>query len=82
MKKPKPQKLAETISDRKRRRTYKVCNKCQQSKPLTEFGIYYGNTCRSADGFRTECKQCRNKTETERLRAKRERIRNAKIQAA
>lgn len=75
----KPPKLAETISERKRSRIKKLCNKCQQEKPLTEFSKYYGKTCRSTDGFRTECKQCRNETERLRLRAKRERIRNANI---
>ena len=78
----KQPKLAETISDRKMRRTKKVCNECQQNKPLTEFSKYIGNTCRSLDGFRTVCKKCRNAKEAARLRAKRERIKNAKIQTA
>lgn len=78
----KQPKLAETISDRKMKRVKKICNKCQIEKPLTEFSKYIGNTCRSRDGFRTECKKCRNTQEAERLRAKRERIKNAKIQTA
>jgi len=71
MKKPKPKKLAETITPRQLTILKKVCNVCEKEKPLAEFSKYIGKSCRSADGFRTTCKSCRSKREAERLRVKR-----------
>lgn len=76
MKKPKPKKLAETITQRQLSILKKVCNVCEKEKPLAEFSKYIGKSCRSADGFRTTCKSCRSKREAERLRVKREKLRN------
>ena len=36
----------------------KVCNKCGVSKPKTE--MYFGRSRNTKDGWRAECKECRN----------------------
>ena len=38
---------------------YKYCRGCRDTKPLDAFGL----DRRSADGFRTRCKACRNRGE-------------------
>lgn len=43
----------------------KRCSNCGLHKPLDEFHVYVGKTARSKDGYRTECKKCRNKKRLE-----------------
>ena len=38
----------------------KRCSSCGLHKPLSEFHTYTGATARSKDGYRSECKKCRN----------------------
>ncbi len=38
----------------------KRCSNCGLHKPLSEFHAYTGRTARSKDGYRNECKKCRN----------------------
>ncbi|UHS64811.1 hypothetical protein P9600_gp30 [Escherichia phage vB_EcoD_Opt212] len=46
----------------------KRCSNCGCVKPLSQFHKYTGKTARSPDGYRAECKSCRNKKERERQR--------------
>lgn len=49
----------------------KRCTTCGNQKPLTEFHKYVGDNCRSRDGYRAECKLCRNaKQKAYQLRVK------------
>lgn len=38
----------------------KRCSNCGLHKPLSDFHAYTGATARSKDGYRNECKKCRN----------------------
>ena len=47
----------------------KHCSRCQQDKPLSEF-----HTCKvNPDGYRGQCKRCRNAVTNECRRRKRQR---------
>ncbi|WFD55457.1 putative kilA anti-repressor protein [Escherichia phage Ioannina] len=50
----------------------KRCSQCGCVKPLSQFHKYTGKTARSPDGYRAQCKSCRNKAERERQRRYRE----------
>lgn len=50
----------------------KRCVTCGFVKPLTGFHKYVGRTCRSPDGYRAECKKCRNEKERKRQQAYRD----------
>lgn len=39
--------------------TEKVCNRCGETKPVADYGVYYGGSKRSADGYRATCNACR-----------------------
>lgn len=41
----------------------KTCSKCGETKPVEEFHRYVGPNARSRDGYRAQCKECRNAAE-------------------